>query len=58
MTFADQLKSHKQRLGLTRAELAVFLDVPPRTLDYWTSGKVEPAMITQEGAIARLKKKK
>lgn len=33
MTFAEQLKAHRQRLGLTQSEAAALLDVPDRT--YW-----------------------
>jgi transcriptional regulator with XRE-family HTH domain len=56
MTFANQLKFFKHQLGLTRAELAALLDLAPRTLDDWTSGKVQPHAVTQEGTIARLEK--
>ena len=58
MTFAEQLKAHRQRLGLTQSEAAALLDVPART--YWEgeSGKTTPHAITQEGAIARLSKAK
>ncbi len=57
MTFADQLKSHQQRLGLTQAELAAFLEVSPRVVWDWMNGKAPPKL-TQEGALARLKARK
>jgi len=56
MTFAEQLKTHRERLGLTQAELAALLDVPARTHWEWESGKTTPHAITQEGALARLAK--
>jgi DNA-binding XRE family transcriptional regulator len=56
MSFAEQLKVHRERLGLTQAELASFLDVPARTYWEWESGKTTPHTITQEGALARLSK--
>ena len=56
MTFSEQLKTHRERLGLTQAELAALLDVPARTHWEWESGNTTPHAITQEGAIARLSK--
>jgi len=58
MIFSEQLKSHRERLGLTQAELAAFLDVPARTHWEWEAGKTTPYAITQEGALARLTKAK
>lgn len=56
MSFGEQLKAHRERLGLTQAELAALLDVPARTHWEWESGKTTPHAITQEGALARLSK--
>ncbi len=50
------LETHRERLGLTQAELAALLDVPARTHWEWESGNTTPHAITQEGAIARLSK--
>jgi len=58
MTFPEKLKAHRQRLGLTQAELAALLEVPARTHWEWESGKTTPYAITQEGALARLTKAK
>jgi DNA-binding XRE family transcriptional regulator len=55
MTFPEKLKTHRERLGLTQAELASFLDVSPRAVWQWEKGKV-PHVLTQEGALARLAK--
>lgn len=58
MTFSEQLKAHRERLGLTQAELAALLGVPSRTHWEWESGKTTPHAITQEGALDRLTKAK
>ena len=58
MTFAEQLKSHRQLLGLTQSEAAALLEIPARTHWEWESGKTTPHAITQEGALARLTKAK
>lgn len=58
MTFPEQLKAQRERLGLTQAELAALLDVPARTYWEWEAGKTTPYAITQEGALARLSKAK
>lgn len=57
MTFPEQLKSERERLGLTQAELAAFLDVSPRAIWQWEKG-ILPHVLTQEGALARLAKAK
>ena len=57
MGFPEQLKSHRERLGLTQAELALFLEVSPRAVWQWEKGKL-PHILTQEGALARLTKGK
>jgi DNA-binding XRE family transcriptional regulator len=57
MTFPKQLKTQRERLGLTQAELASFLDVSPRAIWQWEKGTL-PHVLTQEGALARLTKAK
>lgn len=57
MTFPEQLKAQRERLGLTQAELASFLDVSPRAVWQWEKGTL-PHVLTQEGALARLTKAK
>lgn len=57
MTFPEQLKTHRERLGLTQAELASFLEVSPRAVWQWEKGEL-PHILTQEGALARLTKAK
>lgn len=57
MAFPEKLKHHRERLGLTQAELAEFLEVSPRAVWQWEKGDV-PHILTQEGAIARLSKAK
>lgn len=53
MNFAQQLKTHRERLGQTQAELASFLEVSPRAVWQWEKGKL-PHILTQEAALARL----
>ncbi len=57
MTFAEKLKAHQKRLGLTQAEIAELLDVSPRAVWQWMQGD-EPIAIAKEGALARLKARK
>lgn len=57
MKFSELLKSERARLGLTQSEAAALLEVSPRAIWQWESGK-EPITLTQEGALARLRKAK
>lgn len=57
MTFPGHLKAQRERLGLTQAELAAFLDVSPRAVWQWEKGTL-PHVLTREGALARLTKAK
>jgi transcriptional regulator with XRE-family HTH domain len=54
MTFAEQLKSQRQRLGLTQSEVADLLEVSASWVDKAEREIRTPIKITQEGAIARL----
>jgi transcriptional regulator with XRE-family HTH domain len=56
MSFADQLKSERTRLGLSQAELATLLDVSKSSVEKWEYGTKTPIPIAQEGALARLQK--
>lgn len=58
MTFAKQLKSERQRLGMTRVEAARLLEVSASWVDKAERDVREPIKITQEGALARLKQLK
>jgi transcriptional regulator with XRE-family HTH domain len=58
MTFSEHLKSERQRLGLSQAELARVLGVSSEAISKWERELVTPAEITQEGAMARLRKMK
>ena len=55
MTFAEQLKSERQRLGLSQAELSRVLEVSFEAISKWEREVTTPAEITQEGALARLR---
>lgn len=58
MNFAEQLKSQRQRLGLTQSEAADLLEVSASWVDKAEREIRTPIKITQEGAIARLTKSK
>lgn len=58
MTFSEQLKAHRQRLGLTQSEAAELLEVSASWVDKAEREQREPLKITQEGALARLSKAK
>lgn len=55
MSFAKKLKSERERLGLSQAGAADWLDCGKRTLEHWESGDREPLAVTQKGVLARLK---
>lgn len=55
MTFSEQLKSERQRLGLSQAELARVLGVSFEAVSKWERVISTPAEIAQEGALARLR---
>jgi transcriptional regulator with XRE-family HTH domain len=55
MSFADELKSERERLGLTRAEAAALLrDVSASWIDKAESGVREPHVWMQAEALRRL----
>lgn len=56
-SFANKLKYERERLGITQAECAAWLDVSPRAIWQWEQGK-EPIALTQEGALNRLARAK
>ena len=55
MSFATKLKSERERLGLSQAEAARWLECGKRTLEHWEAGDRVPLPVTQEGVFARLK---
>ena len=58
MTFAEQLKGQRQRLGLTQSEAADLLEVSASWVDKAERKIRTPIKITQEGALTRLTKVK
>jgi transcriptional regulator with XRE-family HTH domain len=59
MTFAEQLKSERERLGLTRAQASAFLrDVSASWIDKAESGVREPHPWMQAEALRRLREQK
>lgn len=57
MTFADQLKAEQERLNLKDPEMAYLLSISPRTYAHWKTDR-PPIEVAQEGALARLKKRR
>jgi len=55
MSFATQIKSERDRLGLTQAGAAARLGVSKSVIEKWEAGTRTPLAITQEGALARLR---
>ncbi len=58
MDFAEQLRTEHHRLGLTQAQVADLLEVSFEIVSKWERELSAPAKITQEGALARLRKPK
>ena len=58
MKFSAILKAERKRLGLTQAQAAELLQVSRSILEKWEAEARVPAIITQEGALARLKSAK
>lgn len=57
MTFAQQLKAERTRVGKTQAEVAAILEVSKRSVEQWEAGS-EPLKVTQEGVLARMKRQR
>ncbi len=55
MAFKEQIKGERQKLDMTQKETAELLEVSKSAVEKWEYGK-EPLKITQEGALARLRK--
>jgi DNA-binding XRE family transcriptional regulator len=61
MSFAEQLKTERKRLGLTQAGAASALEIGLRTYAVWERDddpRRKPHLLAQEGALARLRKLK
>lgn len=57
MNLAEQLKSERQRLGLTQADAAAVCEVSPRAYWQWEAGQ-STLDVTLEGALNRLRSAK
>ena len=55
MSFADQLKQERERLGITQAQAASLLGVSKSVLAKWEIADRTPLELTQEGALQRLR---
>lgn len=56
MTFADQLRAERARLGYSQEKLAEKLGVSFECVSKWERGLSKPFDVTIEGALARLKR--
>lgn len=56
MTFSEQLKSERKRLGLNQAEAAAVVEMSAEWVSKCERGLTVPPLISQEGALARLKR--
>jgi len=54
MTFGNRLRLRRLVLGWSQKEMAAALDVSPRAVWKWETGK-PPILLTQEAVDARLK---
>jgi hypothetical protein len=54
MKFSDQLKTERKRIGLIQAEADAILSSRGK-IAAWESGRNIPHVLTQEGALARLR---
>lgn len=57
MKFYDIIKTKRQKLGMTQAQMATAIGVSPRTLWDWEAGQ-EPDELKKVGVLALLKKLK
>jgi len=58
MSFADQLKQERERVGITQARAASLLNVSKSVIEKWEADTRTPLDITQEGALQRFRTKK
>jgi DNA-binding transcriptional regulator YiaG len=52
--FAEQIKQHRERLGLTQSRLAQILSVTGQTVYLWESDKSKPSAMAQEMILSKL----
>jgi len=55
MSFSAQLKTERERLGITQAQAAPILGIAKRTYCDWESGNVKPHRYMQDGALRDLR---
>jgi DNA-binding transcriptional regulator YiaG len=58
MSFSDQIRDERKRIGLTQAGAGAVLDTCRGQVAAWESGRNTPHVLTQEGALARLRNRK
>jgi len=58
MSFSEQLKTERKRLGLTQAEADALLNLGKGQITAWETERNTPHEIMQEGVLARLSKAK
>jgi transcriptional regulator with XRE-family HTH domain len=54
MTFGQQLRTERQRLGLSQTEAAALLEVSLSSIQKWELDMKTPKLVMQEGIMARL----
>jgi DNA-binding XRE family transcriptional regulator len=52
--FSEQIKQHRERLGLTQSSLAQILSVTGQTVYLWEAEKSKPSKMTREAILAKL----
>lgn len=56
MTFAQKLRTARDRLGMTQKEFAALIGVSKSSVEKWEAGGREPLAVMQEGIFARIAK--
>lgn len=54
MTFAQQIKEWRKRLGYTQAQAAQVLGATKRALETWEQGKCEPLPIAKQAILTKI----
>jgi DNA-binding transcriptional regulator YiaG len=55
MTFGEELKDWRARIGWTREQAAAYLKMSPRTLQEWEQDRAKPNQIEQIRFLMELK---
>ena len=58
MNFQDELKTAREKAGITQEECAALLDHSVSTIAKWEAGAFEPSKLTQKAVIEALNRTK